>query len=67
MLLSFNKCSISAWTALIFLVSRVNAKGENSDLSPQLRTELHCVSPIIDRLTMYSDDTPTVLIYAFNV
>ena len=30
-------------------VSRVNAIGENSNLSSQLRAELHCVSPIIDK------------------
>ena len=45
MLLSFNKCSISAWTAPIS-VNRVNGIGENSNFSSQLRAELYCASPI---------------------
>ena len=53
MLLSFNICSISAWTALSYArisqYSRVNARGQNWNLSPQLRAELHCMSPIVDR------------------
>ena len=46
MLLSFNKCSISALAAPIYqyIVNRVNAIGENSNLLSQLRKEFHCAS-----------------------
>ena len=49
MLLSFNKFSISALIAPIYLISRRNVVGENSKILPQLRSQLQCVSPIIYR------------------
>ena len=39
MLHSFNKCSFSDLS-----VNGVNAIGENSNLSSQIRTQFHCVS-----------------------
>ena len=47
MLLSFNKCSISALTASIY--QSVNAARENLKFYPQRWSELQCVSPIIGR------------------
>ena len=46
MLLSFNKCSISASTAPYLSENRVNAIGDNSNISYQLQTEFHSASPI---------------------
>ena len=50
MLVSFNKCSISALTANYLSVNRVNGIGENSNFSSQVWVEL-CVAHSIPRLS----------------
>ena len=52
MLLSFNRCSISAWTAPIyFSVECMLYSEENTNIYPQLLSQLQCVcvSPITYR------------------
>ena len=46
MLLSFNKCSISALTAPNYQSIEYISIGENSNFSSQLQVDLHCASPI---------------------
>ena len=43
MLLSFNKCSISALTEPIYQSVKKNAVGENYNFSSQLRSQMQCV------------------------
>ena len=48
MLLSFNKCSISALPVHIYQENRVNTIiGEKSNISPLLWLQLRCAPPII--------------------